>query len=82
MTGQDGSYLAELLVELTELIADVVGFTGRVEWDTTRPDGTPRKLLSSEKIRALGWNPKTTLREGIADAYQDYQRSVDKSCAA
>ncbi len=55
--------------ELGELICDVVGFDGELAWDTTKPDGTPRKLLDVTKIRALGWKPAITLRDGIARTY-------------
>jgi GDP-L-fucose synthase len=55
--------------ELAELICDVVGFDGELAWDTTKPDGTPRKLLDVTRLRALGWKPAITLREGIAQTY-------------
>jgi len=55
--------------DLAELIADVVGFRGALRWDTSKPDGTPRKLLDISRIRALGWEPKIPLREGIAQTY-------------
>ena len=56
--------------DLAELICDVVGFDGELAWDTTKPDGTPRKLLDVTKIRALGWKPEITLRDGIARVYE------------
>jgi GDP-L-fucose synthase len=56
--------------ELAELICDVVGFDGELLWDASKPDGTPRKLLDATKIRALGWQPTISLREGIAQTYQ------------
>jgi GDP-L-fucose synthase len=56
--------------ELAELICDVVGFGGELAWDTTKPDGTPRKLLDINKLRALGWKPTITLRDGVAQTYQ------------
>jgi len=55
--------------ELAELICEVVGFDGELAWDTTKPDGTPRKLLDISKIRALGWKPEIPLRDGIARTY-------------
>ena len=58
--------------ELTELVAKVVGYTGRIEWDTTRPDGTPRKLLDVSKATVLGWTYKTELEDGIRLAYKDF----------
>jgi GDP-L-fucose synthase len=56
--------------ELAELICDVVGFHGDLAWDTTKPDGTPRKLLDVSKIHALGWRHQIHFREGIARTYQ------------
>jgi GDP-L-fucose synthase len=55
--------------ELAETVCDVLGFEGTLEFDPTKPDGTPRKLLDIQKIKSLGWSPKIPLREGIADAY-------------
>src|SRR5438552_4123874 len=55
--------------ELAELICEIVGFDGQLAWDTTKPDGTPRKLLDVSKIRALGWRPTITLRDGIKGTY-------------
>lgn len=57
---------------LAEMVCDVVGFTGTIVHDTTKPDGTPRKLVNSDRIRALGWAPKIGLREGIAMTYDAY----------
>jgi GDP-L-fucose synthase len=56
--------------ELAELICDIVGFQGELAWDTTKPDGTPRKLLDVSKIHALGWRHRIGLREGIARTYE------------
>lgn len=58
--------------ELTELVADVIGYKGKIEWDTTKPNGTPRKLLDVSKASALGWTYSIELREGIALAYEDF----------
>ena len=58
--------------QLTELVAKVVGYEGEILWDTTRPDGTPRKLLDVSKATALGWTYKTELEEGIKLAYEDF----------
>jgi len=55
--------------ELAELICDVVGFDGELAWDTTKPDGTPRKLLDITKLHDLGWQPTIPLRDGIAQTY-------------
>lgn len=63
----------ELTVQaLTELVAEVVGYTGEIRWDTSRPNGTPRKLLDVSKASRLGWHYTTGLREGIALAYDDF----------
>ena len=59
--------------ELAELIADVVGYRGRIVFDASRPDGTPRKLLDTSRITALGWAPVTGLRDGIAATYAWYR---------
>ncbi len=58
--------------ELTELVASIVGYKSRIEWDTSRPNGTPRKLLDVSKATELGWSYKTELPEGIRLAYNDY----------
>ena len=58
--------------QLAELTAQVVGFTGRLEFDPSMPDGTPRKLMDVSRIRALGWKPRITLPEGIRGAYAWY----------
>lgn len=58
--------------ELTELVAKVVGYTGKILWDTSKPNGTPRKLLDVSKAEKLGWHYKTELDEGIKLAYMDF----------
>ena len=58
--------------ELTNLVRKIVGFEGEVVWDTSRPDGTPRKLMDSSRIFALGWKPRIDLETGIRLAYQDF----------
>ena len=58
--------------ELAETIQAVVGFTGDIIWDSTKPDGTPRKLMDNTKIKALGWQPNIGLKAGLADTYQWY----------
>ena len=58
------------ILELAELICDIVGFDGELAWDATKPDGTPRKLLDVTKLRALGWKPSISLRDGIAKTYE------------
>jgi GDP-L-fucose synthase len=58
--------------ELAETVMSVVGFNGKIVFDASKPDGTPRKLLNVERMRNLGWQAKTPLRDGIAKAYADY----------
>ena len=57
---------------LTKLVAEVVGYTGKIEWDTSKPNGTPRKLLDVSKATALGWTYKTELEDGIRLSYADF----------
>lgn len=61
--------------ELASTVAEVTGFEGRIGWDTSKPDGTPRKLLDISRLRALGWAPGIALRDGIAGTYAAWQRS-------
>lgn len=58
--------------ELTEKVARIIGYEGAIEWDTTRPNGTPRKLLDISRAKALGWEPSVSLDEGISMAYNDF----------
>jgi GDP-L-fucose synthase len=58
--------------ELAEIVMSVVGFAGRIVFDATKPDGTPRKLLDVSRLREIGWQARTPLREGIALAYRDF----------
>ena len=58
--------------ELAETVMSVVGFTGRIAFDASKPDGTPRKLLDVGRLRDIGWQARIPLREGIAQAYRDY----------
>ena len=62
--------------ELAELIAEIAGFRGRLVFDTTKPDGTPRKLLDISRIRALGWQPAISLRQGLESVYLQYAAHV------
>lgn len=67
-----GSGVEVTIKELTEEIKDAVGFKGEGLFDPSKPDGTPRKLLDSSKLNAMGWKAKTGLREGLKLAYQDF----------
>ena len=60
------------IADLARLVCEVVGFQGELIFDSSKPDGTPRKLLDVSKLAALGWQPSIGLREGIADAYRDF----------
>ncbi len=71
-TGEDVS-----IVEFAWLVADVTGFRGKISFDTSRPDGAPRKLLDVSRINALGWRAKTPLREGLAHMYADFVAHYD-----
>jgi GDP-L-fucose synthase len=64
--------------ELAELIAEVVGFRGEIEHDLSKPDGTPRKLMSADTLASLGWAPRIGLRDGIASAYAWYLLSLQE----
>jgi GDP-L-fucose synthase len=58
--------------QLAELVREVVGFEGELVFDTTKPDGTPRKLLDISRIQELGWKPRIGLRDGLVSVYQEY----------
>jgi GDP-L-fucose synthase len=62
--------------QLAETVADVVGYDRHINWETTKPNGTPRKVLNVDKIRSLGWSPKINLREGIKKTYQWYRTNM------
>ena len=63
------------ITQVAELIRDVVGFKGGIGYDTTKPDGAPRKWMDSQKLRDLGWQPSIALREGLQKAYDDFLNS-------
>ncbi|MBI9021425.1 MAG: GDP-L-fucose synthase [Verrucomicrobia bacterium] len=67
-----GSSKEVTIKELAETIKAVVGFEGEIEWDASKPDGTPRKLMDSSRINALGWTAQVALKDGIAKAYDDF----------
>ena len=68
--------------ELTELVCRVVGADVTIRWDTTKPDGTPRKLLEVSRMRSLGWRPEISLQQGIEIAYRDFLARQGASAAA
>ncbi|MFZ5830260.1 MAG: NAD-dependent epimerase/dehydratase family protein, partial [Planctomycetota bacterium] len=67
-----GSGEDQTIAELAEMIRDVVGYAGDIVWDSTKPDGTMRKLLDVSRLRAMGWQPRTSLREGLELAYRQF----------
>ena len=67
VTGQDLT-----IADFAKLVADVVGYTGEIVFDTSRPDGAPQKLLDVSRLAHLGWKARTELRTGIAAAYRDF----------
>ncbi len=75
-TGQDVT-----IRELAELVREAVGFTGTLVFDTSKPDGTPRKLLDVSRLQALGWSPKIPLREGVAGTYAWYLAHAESALA-
>ncbi|MGA2422848.1 MAG: GDP-L-fucose synthase [Terriglobales bacterium] len=64
------------IAELATLVQEIVGSTATIRWDHEKPDGTPRKLLATHRMRALGWAPLISLREGIAATYREYIRRI------
>jgi GDP-L-fucose synthase len=60
--------------DLAEKVGRITGFAGEIIWDTAKPDGTPRKLMDSSRLFALGWKPKIDLETGIHLAYRDFQQ--------
>lgn len=71
-----GTGIDVTIKELAETVKQIVGFEGSIQWDTNRPDGTPRKLMDVSKLHGLGWKHKIELKEGIALAYQDFLTNV------
>ena len=63
------------IAELARLIAEVTGYTGRIEFDTSKPDGTPRKLMDVSRLNSLGWKARVSLRDGLKLAYDDFRNS-------
>jgi GDP-L-fucose synthase len=72
--GQD-----QTIREIAELIAEVVGCDSGLEFDLSKPDGTPRKLLDISRLAALGWKPKISFREGLKRTYQDFSENIAQS---
>jgi GDP-L-fucose synthase len=72
-TGEDQS-----IREIAELVAKVVGYEGEIEWDTSKPDGTPRKLLDVSRLKALGWSPTISLEDGLRDTVKWFHEHRDE----
>ena len=86
MENYEGSELVNIgsgkeisIKELAEIIRDVVGYQGEIVFDTTKPDGTPRRVLDNSKITSTGWKPKVDLREGIRREYEYYKNFICKA---
>ena len=62
--------------DLTKIVAEVVGYHGEIFWDTSKPNGTPRKVMDISKASGMGWRPRTSMRDGIAIAYKDFLNST------
>jgi GDP-L-fucose synthase len=66
------------IAELARLVAEVVGFHGELDFDSSKPDGTPRKLMSAERLQGLGWKPRIPLREGVSQTYEWFLRQTGR----
>jgi GDP-L-fucose synthase len=71
-----GSGVEVTIKELAELIAEVTGFSGEIVWDSTKPDGTPRKLMDVGKLHSMGWSHKISLEEGIRSVYSEVREKA------
>ncbi|GER46959.1 GDP-L-fucose synthase 1 [Striga asiatica] len=71
-----GSGKEVTIKELAELVKEVVGYNGEIVWDSSKPDGTPRKLMDSSKLAGLGWEPKISLKDGLEGTYKWYLENV------
>lgn len=70
------------ITELALMLADIIGFQGKIENDLSKPDGTPRKLLDTSHMKALGWSPRIRLQQGLAEVYYNWSRQFATSEAA
>jgi len=70
-----GSGLDSTIAELSQLVAGAAGFTGEIAWDTSKPDGTPRKVMDVSRVKSLGWSPKISLSDGIAQTIAWYRKA-------
>ncbi|MDF3035959.1 MAG: GDP-L-fucose synthase [Paucimonas sp.] len=70
------------IAHVADIICSVVGYRGVIEFDTTKPDGTPRKLMDSGKLASLGWKPQVSLREGLVETYRQFEALMQEQKAA
>jgi len=77
-----GSGQDQTIRDLAELVAETVGFNGLLKFDSSKPDGTPRKLMDISRLTSLGWSPQTTMREGLRLAYRDFLQCSGSVAAA
>jgi GDP-L-fucose synthase len=71
-----GTGVDHTIRDIADMVADAVGYTGETDWDTTKPDGTPRKLLDVSVLRGLGWQPQIPLRDGIESTVAWYRANA------
>ena len=64
-----------MIRELADMVKDVVGYTGAINWDSSKPDGTPRKLLDVSRLSGIGWQPSIPLRQGLAETVEWFMRN-------
>lgn len=76
-----GSGLEYSIREIAETVCEVVGFQGTLSWDSTKPDGTPRKIMDNSKLLATGWRPRVALREGLTEMYRWFLDNVAAKAA-
>jgi GDP-L-fucose synthase len=67
------------IAELARMVAAIVGFNGELLFDSSKPDGTPRKLMSADRLQSLGWTPTIALRQGLASTYDWFQANLSKA---
>ena len=76
-----GSGVELSIRELAALVASVVGYTGGITWDSTKPNGSPRKLMDSSRLFAMGWQPQVNLETGLRSAYEDFLKRFAAAAA-
>ena len=67
------------IAEAAQIVVDCIGFKGALEFDRSKPDGTPRKLMAADRLREMGWSPRIGLKEGVADAYRWYLDNMESA---